>query len=74
MQTVWGAMTARQICLTHRCLFRKSGTSAWRGKRHARVGGHPAALALTPWIPAYAGMTQPTRDPTDWRCIYEMDT
>jgi len=56
-----------------RCLFRKSGTSAWRGKRPARVGGHPATLARTPWIPAYAGMTQPTRNPTDWQCIYEMD-
>src|SRR6266446_1089938 len=38
--------------LQARCLFRKLGTSAWRGKRHARGGGHPATLALTPWIPA----------------------
>ena len=59
---------------TTRCLFRKSGTSSWRRKRHAREGGHPATLALTPWIPAYAGMTQPPRDPTDWQCIYEMDS
>ena len=59
--------------LMARCLFRKSGTSAWRGKRPARVGGHPATLARTHWIPAYAGMTQPTRNPTDWQCIYEMD-
>jgi hypothetical protein len=56
-----------------RCLFRKSGTSAWRENRHARAGGHPATLALTPWMPACAGMTQPTRDPTDWQCIYETD-
>jgi hypothetical protein len=59
--------------LQARCLFRKLGTSSWRGKCHAREGGHPATLALTPWIPAYAGMTQPPRDPTDWQCIYEMD-
>jgi hypothetical protein len=30
-------------------------------------------MAPTPWIPAFAGMTQPIRNPTDWQCIYEMD-
>src|SRR5438128_4848969 len=27
-------------------------------ERHARVGGHPVPVALVPWIPACAGMTQ----------------
>jgi hypothetical protein len=61
---------ARLRCSLDVCVV---GTSAWRGKRHAREGGHPVTLVLTPWIPAYAGMTQPTRDRTDWPCIYEID-
>ena len=39
-------------------------------ERHARVGGHPAPMALVSWIPAFAGMT---RGHKDWQCIYEMD-
>jgi hypothetical protein len=39
-------------------------------ERHARAGGHPVAVALIPWIPAFAGMTQGCRN---WQCIYEMD-
>jgi hypothetical protein len=39
-------------------------------ERHARAGGHPVPVALVPWIPAFAGMTQGCRN---WQGIYEMD-
>ena len=33
----------------------------WSVERHARARGHPVPTALASWIPAFAGMTQPTR-------------
>ena len=68
-----GIETLRGSCRTcnqRRTLLDVCFVSSAPVERHPRAGGHPVPLALVPWIPAFAGMTQGCRN---WQCIYEMD-